>query len=42
LDRRLTLFVAIEKLAPFGPVAAKVMAALLIAGGTTLLVLGQI
>jgi predicted metal-binding membrane protein len=38
----LTLFVAIEKLAPFGPVAAKVMAALLIAGGTTLLVLGQI
>ncbi|HBH42572.1 MAG TPA: hypothetical protein DDW26_11880 [Rhizobiales bacterium] len=37
----LTLFVAIEKLAPFGPAAAKAMAALLVAGGSTLLVLGQ-
>jgi predicted metal-binding membrane protein len=37
----LMLFVAIEKLAPFGPVAAKAMAALLVAGGTTLLVLSQ-
>jgi predicted metal-binding membrane protein len=32
----LTLFVAIEKLAPFGERAAKVMAALLVAGGTVL------
>jgi predicted metal-binding membrane protein len=37
----LTLFVATEKLAPFGPAAAKAIAALLIVGGTMLLVLGQ-
>lgn len=30
----LTLFVAIEKLAPFGPAAAKAMAVALIAAGT--------
>jgi predicted metal-binding membrane protein len=33
----LTLFVAIEKLAPFGEPAAKAMAALLVAGGTLLI-----
>jgi predicted metal-binding membrane protein len=33
----LTLFVAIEKLAPFGERAAKAMAALLVAGGTLLM-----
>jgi len=35
----LTLFVAIEKLAPFGARAAKVMAALLVAGGTLLILI---
>jgi predicted metal-binding membrane protein len=33
----LTLFVAVEKLAPFGEGAAKAMAALLVAGGTVLI-----
>ena len=33
----LTLFVAIEKLAPFGEQAAKAMAALLVAGGALLI-----
>ena len=33
----LALFVAIEKLAPFGELAAKTMAALLVAGGTLLI-----
>ena len=33
----LTLLVAIEKLAPFGAAAAKAIAALLIAGGATLM-----
>jgi predicted metal-binding membrane protein len=35
----LTLFVAIEKLAPFGERAAKAMAALLVAGGALLIVM---
>ena len=33
----LTLFVALEKLAPFGELAAKAMAAFLIAGGALLI-----
>ncbi len=36
----LTLFVAVEKLAPFGTAAAKAMAAALIAGGAALVVAG--
>jgi predicted metal-binding membrane protein len=36
----LTLFVAIEKLAPFGPTAAKMIAAILIACGLALIALG--
>ena len=36
----LTAFVAVEKLAPFGAAAAKVMAAVLIAGGAALVVAG--
>lgn len=36
----LTLFVAVEKLAPFGATAAKAMAAALIAGGAALVVAG--
>jgi predicted metal-binding membrane protein len=37
----LTLFVATEKLAPFGPEAAKALAVLLVAGGTTLVIVSQ-
>jgi predicted metal-binding membrane protein len=37
----LTLFVALEKLAPFGAAAARATAALLIAGGIALMVLGR-
>jgi predicted metal-binding membrane protein len=36
----LTLFVAVEKLAPFGAAAAKAMAAALIAGGAALVYAG--
>ena len=36
----LTLFVALEKLAPFGAAAVRAAAALLIAAGATLVVLG--
>jgi predicted metal-binding membrane protein len=36
----LTVFVAIEKLAPFGAAAAKVMAEALIAGGAVLVLAG--
>jgi len=36
----LTLVVAIEKLAPFGPAASKALAAILVTGGGVLLVLG--
>jgi len=36
----LTLFVAIEKLAPFGALAAKIMAAALIAAGVALVLAG--
>jgi predicted metal-binding membrane protein len=36
----LTFFVAIEKLAPFGPTAAKALAPILILGGSALLTLG--
>jgi predicted metal-binding membrane protein len=36
----LTLFVAVEKLAPFGAAAAKAMAATLIAGGAALVYAG--
>jgi predicted metal-binding membrane protein len=37
----LTLFVALEKLAPSGAAAARATAALLIAGGIALMVLGR-
>jgi predicted metal-binding membrane protein len=37
----LTLFVAIEKLVPFGPAATKAMAVVLIAGGAALLLLAE-
>ena len=37
----LTLFVALEKLAPFGGAAAKAMAALLVGGGAALLLCGS-
>jgi predicted metal-binding membrane protein len=36
----LTMVVAIEKLAPFGAIAAKVMALMLVAGGAALLLAG--
>jgi len=36
----LTAVVAIEKLAPFGAIAAKVMALMLVAGGAALLLAG--
>jgi predicted metal-binding membrane protein len=36
----LSFFVAIEKLASFGPAATKAMAVILVAGGAALLVLG--
>jgi predicted metal-binding membrane protein len=36
----LSFFVAIEKLAPFGPTAAKALAPILIVGGSALLTLG--
>jgi len=36
----LTLFIALEKLAPFGATAARAAAALLIAGGAALIVFG--
>jgi predicted metal-binding membrane protein len=37
----LTLIVAVEKLAPFGAVVARVIGAVLIAGGLTLLAAGR-
>jgi predicted metal-binding membrane protein len=36
----LTLFIALEKLAPFGATAARAAAAMLIAGGAALIVFG--